>query len=172
MRIRPASLGAAILLLALAAPGFADSNVAYDKRTDFSRYQTYAWKSGDAAPDPAMQARIVNALEAALETKGLRKTAGTPDLYIFARAAVYNEHYVRRNELGYSGFLWREGIWAPGPDDIYRIPALTLRLDLFDRVSLEPVWRAHAVNLLSAKRWKRIEESGHATWALLKKLPR
>ena len=50
----------------------------YDKAVDFSKYRTYAWRSGQPAPNPLVDKRILNAIDGQLAAKGWTKTDSSP----------------------------------------------------------------------------------------------
>jgi hypothetical protein len=131
----------------------ASVGVEYDKRDDFSKYETYAWRQGTPTLDPLMQQQIQSAVERELESKGLTQRVDV-------------------NELGYSGFLWRlRGDRYPPTTQIYYIPTGTLRVDVLDSVSRRPVWRSLTIEYLrdsSEKNAKRIDK---AVRKIFKKFP-
>ncbi len=145
------------------APVMASVGVEYDKRDDFSKYKTYAWRQGTPTLDPLMQQQIQRAVERELESKGLTQVDHTPDLYVVTHTSTRLERRVDVNELGYSGFLWRRrGDRYPPTTQIYYIPTATFGVDVLDSVSRRPVWRSLTIEYLrdsSEKNAKRIENT-------------
>ncbi len=158
-----ASLIIFLLTFSVSTFGTSSVGVEYDKRDDFSKYKTYAWWQGTPAPDPEMQQQIQNAIEHQLESKGLTKAEGAPDLYVITHTLTGGERRVEVNQLGYSGFLWRRrGGWYPPTTRVHYISTGTFRVDLVDSVSSKPVWRGLAREYLSddrEKNRKRIDKS-------------
>ena len=152
-----------LFVLSSLTPVRASVGVEYDKRDDFSKYKTYAWRQGTPTPDPLMQQQIQSAVERELESKGLTQVDHTPDLYVVTHTSTGLERRVDVNELGYSGFLWRRrGDRYPPTTQIYYIPTGTLRVDVLDSVSWKPVWQGLRIEYLrnsSEKNAKRIEKT-------------
>ena len=150
-----ASLVIFLLTFSASTFGLSGVGVEYDKRDDFSKYKTYAWRQGTPAPDPEMQHQIQNAIEHQLASKGLTKAGSAPDLYVITHTLTGVEQRVDVRQLGYSGFLWRRrGGWYAPTTRVYYIPIGTFRVDLVDRVSSKPVWRGLATEYLSDDREK------------------
>ncbi len=161
-----------IFLLTFSASTFGLSSVGveYDKRDDFSKYKTYAWRQGTPAPDPEMQHQIQNAIEHQLESKGLTKAESGPDLYVITHTLTEVERRIDVNQLGYSGFLWRRrGGWYPPTTRVYYIPLGTFRVDLVDRVSSKLVWRGLAIEYLSDDREKNRKRINKTARKIFKK---
>jgi len=58
--------------------------VTADQKTDFSKFQTYTWRTGQDSPDRAIHDQIVAAVDAELAGLGLKKQASPPaDLTVF-----------------------------------------------------------------------------------------
>ncbi len=146
--------GAAVALIALllAAPLSANVGVEYDKQIDFSRYRTYAWAEGAVAPNERMQTHLQDAIDRELDAQGLRKVDGTADLYILTHTATGIDPVVDVNELGYSGFYWREwmGEYPPTTRSSY-LPVGTVIVEIFDKDSKERVWLGFAVEYFRGK---------------------
>ena len=79
----------------------------FDPAADFSWQRTYAWGEGIAAKNPAIDRKIIAAIEAQLASKGLTKTTGpdTADLLIAYQAATMIDTDVT---------TYTTGVWAPG----------------------------------------------------------
>ncbi len=152
-----------LVVLSPLTPVMASVGVEYDKRDDFSKYKTYAWRQGTPTLDPLMQQQIQRAVERELESKGLTQVDHTPDLYVVTHTSTRLERRVDVNELGYSGFLWRRrGDRYPPTTQIYYIPTATFGVDVLDSVSRRPVWRSLTIEYLrdsSEKNAKRIENT-------------
>jgi Domain of unknown function (DUF4136) len=62
MKLPPAMAALGMVLCATAA-GAADVKVDYDKGVDFSRFKTWSWRQGTAAPNPVSDKRLREAIE-------------------------------------------------------------------------------------------------------------
>ena len=145
-------LGAAVGVLLLVTTASASVGVEYDKQVDFSRYQTYAWADGTVAPNERMRTQLQGAIERELEAQGLRKVEGTADLYVLTHTATGINRVIDVDELGYSGFYWREwmGEYPPTTRTSY-LPVGTVVVEIFDKDSRERVWFGFAVEYFRGK---------------------
>jgi hypothetical protein len=58
--------------------------VTADQKTDFSKFQTYTWRTGQDSPDRTIHDQIVAAVDAELAKLGLKKQPSAPaDLIVF-----------------------------------------------------------------------------------------
>ena len=79
-------LGVASLAVVLPALAAAQSTTFdYDRSAPFAQYHTYALKEGTTTGDSLIDARIVAALDRELAFRGLRKSAQSPDVYVWVR---------------------------------------------------------------------------------------
>lgn len=145
-------LTAAWITVLLTLPASASVGIQYDEQVDFSRYRTYAWAEGAVAPNKRMQTQLQGAIERELNAQGLNKVDGTADLYILTHTATGIDPVVDVNELGYSGFYWREwmGEYPPTTRTSY-LPVGTVMVEIFDKRSKERVWLGFAVEYFRGK---------------------
>ena len=145
-------LAAASITLLLALPAAASVGVEYDKQLDFSRYRTYAWAEGAVAPNERMQTQLQGAIERELDAQGLQRVDGTADLYILTHTATGIDPVVDVNELGYSGFYWRQwmGEYPPTTPTSY-LPVGTVVVEIFEKDKKERVWMGFAVEYFRGK---------------------
>jgi hypothetical protein len=146
------SLPAAWVTLLLALPAAAGVGIEYDKQADFSRYRTYAWAEGTIAPNERMQTQLQSAIERELDAQGLRKVDGPADLYILTHTATGIDRVIDVNELGYSGYYWRQwmGEYPPTTRTSY-LPVGTVMVQMFDKRSKKRVWLGFAVEYFRGK---------------------
>src|SRR5262249_52920552 len=86
MRPRPSYVASLLATLAIvacaAAPARAQTvKTDYDKKTDFAKYKTFAFRKGTDAPTPFAQQRIENAVATQLKARGM-SVGETPDLLV------------------------------------------------------------------------------------------
>lgn len=109
----------------------------YDRTADFSKFKTYAWVRGTEVGDDLNHRRIVTAIDAQLQAKGL-KPAGAdarPDVYVAYHVAVDNDLQINAN-----GFRFGPGASAR----VEPITVGTLAVEIIDASTRHVVWRAIA----------------------------
>jgi hypothetical protein len=115
----------------------------YDKKTDLTKYKTFAWGTGYKALNPAADKAIIAAVEKQLEANGMTKGAsGTGDITV-------RYHSVEREDVDLSTFDEKPG--APGAQ---RKMAETLRVgtlvvELVDPASQKRLWRGRVEGAIS-----------------------
>jgi hypothetical protein len=115
--------------------------VQWDKRVDFSRYQSFAWLEGTAAIDPEVNRLISETIENELSVRGILPDDAEPALY-----AVY--HASAREEFQVEGGYRRD--WEdPGALTVDSYLAGTLLVELVDAGENRVVWRAMATATVS-----------------------
>jgi hypothetical protein len=148
----------------------------FDKATDFSKYKTFALKTGTAASSPFIQQRIEKAIVAQLTDKGMRQGGEGSDLIVYTHAKLNIEKALDVSSFGYGGYYgW--GGW--GGDfggtnvNVVDVPMGTLMVDMVDGATKQMVWRGIAQGTVPASSTpeqsdKRINK---AVAKLLKKFP-
>jgi hypothetical protein len=79
-----------VLLFSLAIQGFGQKvKVGYDKTTDFSKYHTYTWATPRTNPErPLLYDYVVNAVDAELHAKGLKRTESSGDFTLVPAGGI------------------------------------------------------------------------------------
>jgi len=143
-------------------------NFDYDHSADFSKYKTFSWIKEPATPkDPLMKQRIIDAVNAQLLAKGLRRVDSNGDLGVSVNVATQEEQTL--NSF-YNGF----GPWAWGLGPTTTIETYTegtIVADLFDAHTKKLVWRGVAHKEVSSKPAKVTEEIDKAIEKLFKHYP-
>lgn len=139
--------------------------------TDFSKYHTYKWVRVEGAeyPNQIMDAEIMQAVDAQLATKGLKKVESDPaDLYISYQTAVQQSK--QWNAYGTGGFRWGGGM---GTATQSTINTGTLVLDFYDPTTKTLVWTGSATKTLnpSSNQEKNTKNLNNAMAKLLKNYP-
>lgn len=115
----------------------------YDRSVDFTRYETYDWRSErprsprrsnqPPATRSLLDKRVQSAVDAELAAKGFRRqTGGQPDLVVTYHAGVEDRVQVTET-LGRRGFV--------RDVDVHHYKQGTLVLDFIDPARNELVWR-------------------------------
>jgi len=145
------------VLLALAAAGAVTAagcssiktNVDYDTTAHFAAYHTYAFKDVHEGGAFALR-RVEAAIGRTLESKGLAKADGTPDLWVVLHTRTRNERQVTTYNTGWGwGWGWRGGYWTTAR--VENIPVGTLVVDLVDTRAKELVWRGAATRVVDSQ---------------------
>jgi hypothetical protein len=110
--------------------------VKWDRKVDFSRYQSFAWLEGTAAIDPEVNRRIAETIENELSVRGIFPDEADPGLLV-----VY--HASRDETFEVQGGYRRD--WEDsGAVTVDSHVAGTLVVDLVDAEQNRVVWRAIA----------------------------
>jgi hypothetical protein len=150
---------AAVLLLPV--PGSAQKvETDYDHSANFSQYHTYTW-GHVASSDPLFESRVRDAVDHALQAKGLRPVpeGANADLTVTAVAMKKNKHeyttFYDRLGPGWRWHGWGMGMATTAVEDV---PVGTLIVDVYDTSSKGLVWRGVARDTLSDKPEKNTEK--------------
>ncbi len=141
---------AAAITLLLALSGAASEaqtiRVQWDRKVDFSRYQSFAWVEGTAAIDPEVNQVLVESIENELSVRGIFPDEAAAALYVAYHASAREEFQV---EGGYRRD-WEDS----GGLKVDSHLAGTLVVDLVDASENRVVWRAIATATVSGNRKK------------------
>ena len=134
----PASL-LVLLGLGLWAPtaGAAEVKVDYDSHADFSRYKTWSWRPGTAAPNPASDKHLREGIEAQLAKKGLTRVESGGLLDVVYHAA--GENQISTEKLGY-----KEPGFETEAKRVRYVRKGSVLVDMIDTASGKVVWRGQA----------------------------
>lgn len=124
----------------------------YDREANFNTYETFAfYKPGidKAEISDLDKKRILRAIEAELEAKGMSKSEN-PDLLvsIFTKTTENVNIYRNPNVYGY-GWGWRPYYWGTGYNTVSRTTEGTLYIDLIDAKSMQLVWQGMGTGALT-----------------------
>jgi Domain of unknown function (DUF4136) len=120
--------------------------VQWDRTTDISQYQTFAWVDGQPAIDPAVDRMIRETIENELSVDGIFPDEAEPALHISYYASAKEEVSVTG---GYSAD------WAQsGPVTMNHYVAGTLVIDVVDAAENRLLWRATATATITSDRKK------------------
>ncbi len=159
-----------VMMVAVAGASAQDVKTDYDHHADFSQYHTYSWHKVHT-DDPLWQSRVTDAVDHALQAKGLQRVDDNGDLSVAAIGASHNQ---REYETFYNGFGpgWRWGGFGPAATTrAYNYQVGTLVLDLYDTKNKQLVWRGMARDTLSDKPEKNEKKLHKALEKMLKDFP-
>ena len=133
-----------VLAIALVAAGV---TVDFDKETDFSKFKTYAWKKGTPAASSLNEDRVHKAIDAQLAAKGLTKTDGEADVYVYSHVKTSRQQQVSVDNFGYGGYPgwggWG-GAWTTTSVNVHDVVEGTLIVDLVNAGNKQLAWRGLA----------------------------
>lgn len=138
----------ALAVIAMCAVVFADDvKTDYDKQADFSHYKTYSWIKVQAN-DELWQQRITDAVDQALQSRGLQKVDSGGDLAVAAVGSTRDEKEYQTFYNGLGGWWWN-GFGEQTTTTVQHYPVGTLVVDLYDTGNKRLVWRGTASAALS-----------------------
>jgi len=152
-----------------------DVKTDYDRTVDFSRYRTFMWIKEPEPDNPLMKPRIIDAVNAQLQARGLRLVDNDADLGVSANTATKEEHTLQTFYDGFPGWGWGGywGYWDGGPVttyvDTYEVG--TLVVDLFDTHAKQVEWWASATDTISHKSEKNVKRLNKSVEKMFKDFP-
>jgi Domain of unknown function (DUF4136) len=146
-------------------------SVKYDFATgvNFSKYHTYQFVAlSNAYPDPLVNSQIKQAIEVALDAKGLTPAASNPDIQVGYQLSI--DHERQWDAWGMGGGL-RFGGNATATSSTISIG--TLAIDFFDPSTKMLVWRGEGTKTLdpSSNPEKNLQRMQKAITKILKNFP-
>jgi hypothetical protein len=152
----------------------------YDKATDFTSFKRYAHKEGTAVGQPLIDDRIVAAIDAQLQAKGLTKVESDPDVFVVYHVAFDKQKDISTYSSGYGGgygpygWGWGGG-WAGGTSttQVRDIVVGTLVIDMADAKKGQLAWRGIGVREVNtqANPEKRDKSINDAVKKIIKNYP-
>ena len=162
----------ALAIVFFSIPAMADKvETDFDHSANFSQYHTYSWGHLHAA-DQLFEQRVREAVDQALQAKGLREVETGGDLTVTAMA-IKKDKTEYETFYGGLGPRWGWRGWGTGmaTTTIDRIPVGTLVVDLYDTNSEHLVWRGEAHDQLSDKPEKDTKKLNKSVDKMLEKFP-
>jgi len=144
----------AVIILGLVSCSSISVSSDYDPKTDFSKYNTYAW--GDKLdPNDALEKnqlieqRVFNAIDTSMIEKGFKKTKTDPQLLVYPHAGTQERASVNSWGYGYGGW-WGAGAYPYGAGgiDVSYYTEGTLYIDIIDQKKNQLVWRGVGQGIL------------------------
>jgi len=159
----------ALFVLAVCTLTFADDvKTDRDKNADFSHYKTYSWIKAQAN-DQLWQQRIQDAVDNALQSKGLQKVESGGDLGVAAVGSTRNQQEYQTFYDGLGGWYWQG--FGEQTTTVQNYPVGSLIVDLFDSNSKRLVWRGTASAALSQDPSKNEKKLDHDVSKMFEKYP-
>jgi hypothetical protein len=177
MEMRSKIRGIAVVIGVAAAFGCAGQQVStdYSPSVAFSQYKTFALVSRpDSATHQLLDDRVANAIDAQLESKGLKETnRENADLYVGYGVVdrTHKEVYTSGTGWGWGGgWGWRAYRWgvawpADFRSDVYKYTDGTVMITMVDAKTRHEIWQGQAADVISlpvdnpAKATKSIDDA-------------
>ncbi len=121
--------------------------VGFDRTVEISKYKTYTWDKGSASQNPMVKKIAMDAVDAAMTSKGLAKVESGGDLTVVVWGATESDLQISRPS-------WSPGLNSintgiAGPAQSWPVTTGTLVVDLLDAQTKSSVWRGQATDTLS-----------------------
>jgi Domain of unknown function (DUF4136) len=141
----------------------------YDKTKNFSEYHTYYWAKVDG-PNPLMNQRVQDAIDAELQKKGWSKQEGSGQVAV---AALGTTQTKKDLQTFYSGSPWGWGGFGGGTSttSVSEYKEGTLVVDMYDSNSHQLLWRSTASDTVSDKPEKNEKKLDKAVEKMFEKFP-
>ena len=121
--------------------------VGADPNVDLSKYKTYAWDNGVPASNPIINQMIIEAINQAMEAKGLTRVNANPDITVVLLVASDSGlHIANPSWSNAMGSAASTGI-AAGTQS-WTISKGTILVDIADAGTKSTVWRGSASSTL------------------------
>ena len=136
-------LGALPIAVAFAVSGCGSSmqvNTDYDKTANFSALKTYSWREGTPLPNPLMGDRVVAAVDAQLQAKGLQRVDTGGDLTVTYHASATESMDIQTFSTGSYYGCWG-GCMSSAQTTVRPVTTGTLIVDLVETSSNKMLWR-------------------------------
>jgi Domain of unknown function (DUF4136) len=165
MRILKAMVGISLLFIVAGTANAQKVSVDYNHQANFSNYKTYMWiHRPHYRPDPLMEQRAVEAINAALTAKGWREVPAGADVAVAAHFATHREHTLETFYDGFGGgWHWHFGPgFGTAVTTVHTYEIGSLVVDLFDAQSKDLIWRGVATDTFSQnpqKDTKKLEKA-------------
>ena len=172
--MRISTLAATLALATMSATASAQTvTYDYDKAADFSKPKTYAWTRGTTLQDELNHKRIVSAVEAQLEKKGLTKVEAdsNPDVLVAYHASFERDFEINGFSSGWGG-PWVGGNRS-GSARLEQVVIGTLVVDMVDPTAKSMLWRGVATKEIdaNAKPDERDKKANKAAAKIFKNFP-
>jgi uncharacterized protein DUF4136 len=166
----------AMFVLMFAGALFAqDVSVDYDKAFNFATLKTFSSKIGTSWGNPLSEKRVLDAVDAALISKGWTKAAdeASADAVVMIHGATQDKKDINTFYSGYGG--WGYYGWGGGMTSAHTTVSEykvgTLIVDIFDAKSKQLAFRGIGQDEISDKPEKNEKKIKKATEKMFKKFP-
>ncbi len=139
----------------------------FDPAVDFGAFKTYAWTTGTPSPNPLGEQRIHDAVDKALQAKGLKLVTSNPDVVVATHAVAKEEKELV--STGYGGpYRWGGGMSSTSVNTYVKG---TLAVDLYSAQTKKLAWRGVGSDTMSDKAEKNAEKVNKAVEKMFKAYP-
>lgn len=142
-------------------------NTDFDPNVDFSAFKTYAWTKGTPSPNPIGEQRIQDAVNKALQAKGLKLVTDAPDVVVATHAVGKEEKELVTTGFG-GPYRWGGGM---GTASVNTYIQGTLAVDIYNAQTKKLAWRGVGTDTMSDKAEKNAEKVNKAVEKMFKAYP-
>jgi len=145
----------------------------YDRSVDFSNYRTFGWAHLPPTASPLMKARIINAINANLQSRGLELVETNADLVISAHTATGQspecETFFARVPGGWNWYYY----WKPEPfvTAVEVFDGDTLVVDVVDTRTQQVVWWAAGNETVRKESLKNVKHLNKSVYEMFEYFP-
>jgi hypothetical protein len=167
-------IGAGVGAVMLIASGALAQKVTtdYAKDANFGQYKTFMWIMEPKTRNALTRQRIIDGVDSALSSKGLRRVTADADLSVAAHAATKEQRTLNTFYDGFGGgWRWRGGGFGSATTTVNTYEVGTLVVDLFDARTKEAVWRGVSSKTLSDKPEKNAASLNKAIAKMFERFP-
>ena len=166
-------LGCAVLVILIAAPGFAQKvTIDYAHGFDFDSVTTFQYvdtEESNIKDNPMMGDRVVSMIKQELREGGLQEVEENPDLYVTYHFTSQERKSYSTTSMGYGGYWDDWGGWGGyggfgGPmmgsstTQEYSYEEGTLIIDAYDSAEKKMVWRGSGTVTIKSKPDKQVKQ--------------
>ncbi len=150
-----------VALLSLWGCSTLSTTTDFDPDTDFSKYKTYSWYTGEMPTDDALSAdplakkRAIKSIDAYLSSNGYKLVSSGADFVVILHAGTKEKMQI--NNYGYGGYgygMYGRG-WGHGygmsQTDVTYYDETTVIIDIADADKKELVWRGTGTGIIRGK---------------------
>jgi hypothetical protein len=145
------------------------AHIDHDRSQDFKRYESYSWVAdepmlnagdGDEPVSPLNRRRIVDAIEAEMTARGIRKAPSREQASFTVAFTVGARDHIDMSaltDLSRRPWSWGDTYFGNGVEvGTYRVG--TLAIDIFDGGTRMPVWHGWVSRVITNKEVQRADE--------------
>jgi len=149
MRLTGITVGLALATLMTTATAAQKITTESSPDINFASYKTFTWLKEPNVGDPIMKQRIVDDINAQLQSKGLQPGQDGADLAVAAHMATKTEKTLNTFYDGFGGGWRWGGRFGSATTMVDTYQEGTLVVDLFDARTKHAIWRGTATQSVS-----------------------
>ena len=125
-------------------------NTDYDRAANFTTLKTYTWREGTKLPNPLMEQRVIDAVDAQMKAKGLTRVDSGGDISITYHAAATESMDVQTFSTGSYYGCWG-GCMSTASTTVRPVTTGTLIVDMVDARTNKMLWRGSGTDTVTGE---------------------